>query len=270
MSQRLYTKLAMTVQTQTGIQLGEQKMDLIRARIAKRMRALRIPDLQQYCHHLDGDDNGTEMVHLLDAVSTNVTSFFREADHYDVLAKMVNQWVADGRKQLRIWSAGCSSGEEPYTMAMVLHEHVDLAALNDVKILATDISTAMLEKARRAVYPKRRIEGLPRSLLTRYFQRNQDRDKPLFRVKEPLRRMMTFRRFNFMDMMETTPPFKGPFDVIFCRNVMIYFDVPTRQRLVECYADLLKPGGLFCTGRAESLTGLTHNLKIVEPSAYVK
>ncbi len=270
MSQQLYTKLAMTVQAQTGIQLGEQKMDLIRARIAKRMRTLRILDLQQYCRHLAKDDSGTEMVHLLDAVSTNVTSFFREADHYDVLARMANQWAADGRRRLRIWSAGCSSGEEPYTMGMVLHEHVDLSALNDVRILATDLSTAMLEKARRAVYPEQRIRGLPRFLLARYFQRNQNRDKPLFRVKEPLRRMVTFRRLNFMDMMEAPPPFKGPFDVIFCRNVMIYFDVPTRQRLIDCYTDLLKPGGLFCTGRAESLTGLEHKLKIVEPSAYVK
>ena len=146
------------------------------------------------------DDSGEEMTNLLDAVSTNVTYFFREADHFEVFARHVNEWVAQGRRRLRVWSAGCSSGEEPYTLSIVLHEKVDLTRLTDVKILATDLCTEMLERGRRAVYPATRLKDLSRFLLSKYFQRNRDLKNPLYRVKESLRRMVVFRRFNFMDM----------------------------------------------------------------------
>jgi chemotaxis protein methyltransferase CheR len=270
LSDALYRHLAELVQAQTGIQLGPQKMNLVRARIAKRMRRLHISDLETYCRHLADDTTSEEMTNLLDAVSTNVTYFFREADHFDVFARHVNEWVAQGRRRLRVWSAGCSSGEEPYTLCIVLHEKAHLSKLTDVKILATDLCTEMLERGRRAVYPATRLKDLSRFLLSKYFQRNRDLKNALYRVKEPLRRMVTFRRLNFMDMMHGPLPFRGPFDAIFCRNVMIYFDVPTRQRMVDCYHDVLRSGGLFFTGRAESLTGLTHRFKMLQPSAYRK
>ncbi|MCC7492811.1 MAG: protein-glutamate O-methyltransferase CheR [Fimbriimonadaceae bacterium] len=248
----------------SGIALQANKEALVAARVAKRMRRLGIDRYETYLDHVTADRSGEELVHLLDAISTNVTSFFRESTHFDLLAKLVPQWAAERGGKLRFWSAACSSGEEPYTLAMVLDRALEGRAV-DWKILATDISTRVLEKAAAGVYEPARMGGITPDLRARYFSSCGGRDERLYQVVPELRQRVLFRRIN----LATPPfPFKNQLDAVFCRNVMIYFDAATRGRLVDEIARHLRPGGYLFVGHAESLTGLPTALRTVQPSVY--
>ena len=266
MEKRTFEKFRQIVYEKSGISLGERKEALVSARVGKRMRALGIDDHRKYLRHVINDDTGVEIVHLLDAISTNVTSFFRESTHFDFLSDAISQWLADGQRRFRVWSAACSTGEEPFTLAMTLKECINGQNV-DLRILATDISTRALDRCREATYAKEKLKDVPPLLRERYFEREEKEEGTFYNVKKPLKDIIVFKRLNL-----STPPFPmhGPFDVIFCRNVMIYFDNYVRTNLLTDIYRLLKPGGYLMVGHAESLTGMVSEFKSVRPSVYIR
>lgn len=262
---RTFDNFRELIYEKSGIHLGDGKEALICSRVGKRMRELGINSHQVYLRHILQDESGEETVYLLDAISTNVTRFFRESDHFQLLGKLVEEWVSSGQKRFRIWSAACSTGEEPYSMAIAIQEAI--GASYDVKILATDISTSVLRTAQRGVYGIEKMEEVPQNLRERYFERVMDSGAECFILKPILKNMVVFRRLNL-----STPPFPmhGPLDVVFCRNVMIYFDNNIRRKLLTEIYKLLKPRGYLMVGHAESLIGLIDGLNAFQPSVYIK
>ena len=273
MEARTFNKFRQLVYEKSGITLGPGKETLVSARVGKRMRALSMDDHGAYLRHVLDDPTGGELVHLIDAISTNVTSFFRESNHFDLVGRLLSEWIAQGQRRFRFWCAASSTGEEPYSLAITLLEtmapsqgrlgHQDV----EVKILATDISTRVLEKCRCGQYGQDKLQTMPPTLRDRYFDRVRESQEPRYVAKPVLKKLITFSRINL-----ATPPFpmQGPFDVVFCRNVMIYFDNAIRSNLIHDIYRLLKPGGYLLVGHAESLTGMMSDFQIVQPSTYVK
>jgi len=266
MDQRTFHKLRRIIYEASGISLGQNKLALVCARLNKRMRALGLTDYRAYLRRLREDTSGEELVQLLDVISTNVTHFFREADHFDLLRRLVAEWVSAGERRLRIWSAACSTGEEPYSIAITVLDALDGASV-DVKILATDISTRVLRYALRGVYEPKRVQGVPRPMLERYFDKVCVDGETSYAVKDTLKRMVFFRRLN---LSEPPFPMRGPFDVVFCRNVMIYFDDRVRKGVLDEVYRLLKPHGYLMVGHSESLAGRMGGFRSVKPSVYVR
>ncbi|TLM81052.1 MAG: protein-glutamate O-methyltransferase CheR [Actinobacteria bacterium] len=264
MNKKTFERICEIVYETSGIHLTARKEALVSARVGKRMRALGIPSYEQYLEYLE--DDHTEVVGLLDAVSTNVTSFFREPHHFEYISDQVSSWYADGQRRFRFWSAACSTGEEPYSLAMVLREAVPFPDV-DLRILATDISTEALATCELATYDERRMTPVPHDLRERWFIGRGQGEDQTWEVKKQLRTSVVFRRMN----LSATPfPMKGPLDAVFCRNVMIYFDDSVRMRLLSEAHRLLKPGGLLVVGHAESLAGMISDFKYVRPSIYRK
>lgn len=266
MDRRLFDKLRSIIYEKSGIALHEGKEALVCARLRKRMRVLGIQDYREYVSRVSNDEDGAETIGLIDAISTNVTSFFREPVHFDFLGKAMSDWLKAGKKRFRFWSAACASGEEPYSIAMTLLETVKDQCV-DMRILATDISTQALEKGMRGAYEEQKISPVPPHLRTRYFERLKSQNGAFFAVTETLAKPILFRRLN----LSATPfPMSGPMDAIFCRNVLIYFDQKTRRNLLDEAYRLLKKGGYLMVGHAESLTGMISDFRPVRPSIYVK
>ena len=265
MDRKTFDRFREIVYASSGIALSDGKESLVSARVGKRMRALGMSDFDDYLQRLQDDDSGEETVQLLDAISTNVTSFFREPEHFEFVADVCAKWMKEGQRRFRFWSAASSSGEEPYSLSMTLHETFG-STVNDWRILATDISTRVLIKAQEGIYKADTLKTVSREYRDKYFRLMRG-EEPMYRVKEIVRSPVLFRRINL-----SLPPFsmKGPLDIVFCRNVMIYFDNDVRSRLLEEISRLLKPGGYLLVGHAESLTGLMCNMKAVRPSIYVK
>lgn len=266
MDKRVFNAFCKIVYDKSGISLNEGKESLVAARIGKRMRVLGLDDPKEYLKRVQNDASDEEIVQLLDNISTNVTSFFREPAHFDLMRSLLRQWQAAGQRRFRFWSAACSSGEEPYTMAMVIAEELGLSA--DARVLATDISTRILGKCLEGAYAQKLVTPVKKELLDRYFSQEADLGGgPRYRVVPTLKRMVLFKRLNL-----SAPPFpmKGPLDIVFCRNVMIYFDNIIRTRLVNEIYRLLKPGGYLFIGHAESLTGLDTKFVGVQPAVYIK
>ncbi len=266
MEPRIFEAFRDLVYAKSGISLREGKESMVSARVAKRIRALGLSSHEEYLRLVQADETGEEVVQLLDAISTNVTKFFREKEHFEFLSRVVGEWLKAGQRRFRFWSAASSSGEEPYTMSMVLAEAFSGFEV-DWRLLATDISTRVLEKASRGEYAPEKVADVPEGLLRRHFERRGRGEDERWCVSERLRRPILFKRLNL-----STPPFpmQGPMDVIFCRNVMIYFDNDVRRRLLTDMYRLLKPGGYLMVGHAESLTGMVSDFKTVVPSIYVK
>ena len=266
MDKKTFEKFRKIVYEKSGISLGERKEALVAARVGKRMRVLEIDDYQAYLRRVVNDETGAEVVHLLDAISTNVTSFFREENHFEFLEDVILHRLAEGQSRFRLWSAACSTGEEPLTLAMTMMDCLN-GNNHDLRILATDISTQALDKCRVANYDKDRIKNVPPLLRDRYFDATKDESGTSYSAKRPIKDVIVFKRLNL-----STPPFpmRGPFDVIFCRNVMIYFDNHVRGRLLADMYRLLRPGGYLMVGHAESLTGMVSSFKSIMPSVYVK
>jgi chemotaxis protein methyltransferase CheR len=267
METQLFQRFAALAYEKAGINIKPGKEALVAARVAKRQRALSIPDAQGYLRYLEEDGTGEELAHFLDVISTHFTSFFREPDHFHLLEEEVARLAAAGQKRLRLWSAAASTGEEAYTMAMTVLGVPGAAAL-DVKILATDIAVETLRQAQAGVYPADRVDPVPPALRSRWFTRQKDPRDPdgaVYAVRDELKQLVVFRRLNL-----TAPPFPmaGPIDVVFCRNVLIYFDQPTRQRLIGGLEGLLRPGGLLGIGHTETLSGIRSSLKLVRPSVF--
>lgn len=244
-----------------GIKMGEAKLPMLQGRLQRRLRDLQLTSLEAYRELLFGDRaDPAELQHFIDAVTTNKTDFFREPQHFPflldtVLPELAPRGIAGGSVPWRckLWSAPCSSGEEPYTLAMLLAEHASRTPGFDFAILGTDISSRMLQHARRAVYDAERIEPVPQALRTKYLLRSRDRRRPQVRIVPELRRRVVFHQLNFMDRDYRV---KDTFDVVFCRNVLIYFDKPTQAEVVRRLARHLRPDGFLFVGHSESLAGL--------------
>jgi chemotaxis protein methyltransferase CheR len=266
MDNKIFNAFRNLVYDKAGIALGEKKEALVAARLSKRMHSLNIPTYEAYYEYVNNDTDGLEIIKLLDSISTNVTHFFREHQHFEFIAHHIDKWYLAGQRKFRIWSAGCSSGEEPYTIAMTINETLR-GKTSDTRVLATDLSTRILTEATEGIYNERDLEKIPEKYVLNYFEQFTIDNKIHFQIKSNCRSLITFQRLNLTNMPF---PMKGPFDFIFCRNVMIYFDNAMRKRLLEEYHRLLKPGGFLLVGHAESLTGMLSGLKSVKPSIYEK
>jgi chemotaxis protein methyltransferase CheR len=248
-----------------GLDLRPGKEQLVSARLAKRMRQLQIHSYHDYYRHVMEDNSGEALVAMIDALTTNHTSFFRESAHFDFLRTTVIPSLLK-RDRISIWSAACSTGEEPYSIAFCLLSELGMEFLPKLQILATDISTRVLSTAKTGAYAAERFRDVPPQQLRQYLLRGEQQWKNWYLVKKEIRTAVNFQRLNLME------PFSqiATFPVIFCRNVMIYFDRPTQQGLVKRLSEHLEPGGHLLIGHAESLNGVDHSLQYVRPAIYRK
>jgi chemotaxis protein methyltransferase CheR len=275
LSQKDFLRLSAFIHTECGIKITEGKKVMIEARLQKRMRALGIQAFRDYCSYLFSPGGmEQERHHMIDVVTTNKTDFFREPSHFEflvntVLPELIAAQGSGAGKKLTVWSAGCSTGEEPYTLAMVINEFAgrDAGCGFTWSILATDISTKVLEKAKQAVFDRERVIPVPDPLKRKYLLKSKDRDRGLVRVVPELRKMVCFRRLNFMDDHFGV---QEMIDVLFCRNVIIYFDRPTQERLLNKFCRQMVPGGYLFMGHSETLHGLNVPLVQVAPTVYRK
>lgn len=254
------------IYTESGIALSEQKQSLLASRLSKRLRDLGLETFSEYYDHVMSDPSRDEFTRMLDLISTNKTDFFRESKHFDYLRDRILPEL-EQEKRIRIWSSACSTGEEPYTIAITLFESVKNPAQWDFKILASDLSTRVLAKAAAGTYDEDRFRDVPPEVVRRHFLRGRGVRTGLFKVKPHLAATVQFRRLNLMDERF---PIKTPLDLIFCRNVMIYFDRPTQERLVNKFYRYLRPGGYLFTGHSESLQWVDHPFKAWAPTIYRK
>jgi chemotaxis protein methyltransferase CheR len=262
-----YERISRLVYEQCGINLHEGKRELVRARLGKRLREGKFKSFGDYYHYVTTDEGTDELICMIDSISTNLTYFFREESHYHTLQKITPDLSSSigRRKTLWLWSAGCSTGEEPYSLAMTILEAAN-GSMIDAKIVATDISTKVLRTAVAGVFHKDKLKNVSDTIRSKYFQTGRGEYEGLYRIKKYVSEMIQFSRFNLMEI----PPPNYQFDVIFCRNVMIYFDKQTQSALVKRFYNCLNDGGYLFVGHSESLTGLHHNLKYIEPSVYRK
>ena len=268
MQQRIFNRFRDIAYERAGISLGDKKKELVSARVAKRQRALSIPDVGDYLKFLESSDNGDELIHFLDAISTNFTHFMREISHFELLSEELEKWKKTGHDRLRIWCAASSSGEEPYSLSITVND-VFGSNLPDIRILATDINTRVLGRASSGEYNEKALEVLSRAQRLKYFDalpRTGD-EESIYRAKHNIRDILVFKRLN---LAEPPYPMRGPLDFVFCRNVMIYFDRFVRQRLVSEIERLMAPGGLLMIGHSETLAGISTGLKALKPSVYRK
>ncbi|MDX2052210.1 MAG: CheR family methyltransferase [Polyangiaceae bacterium] len=240
-----------------GLEYRDGKQALVGTRLQRRMRLLGVASYSSYLDLVEADPK--ELAEMVDVLTTNKTNFFRESRHFDLLVEE-GFGVSAAEEPLRIWSAGCSTGEEPYTLAMLLAEQLEPSAFRQARILATDISSRVLGVARAAIYDEDQLVGVDEARRAKHFERVPAGH----RVRAPLRERVHVARLNLMESW----PMRGPFHAIFCRNVMIYFDLPTRLRVVGRFYDLLAPGGLLFIGMSESLGQTGHPFHYVEPAVY--
>ncbi len=264
LSDQQFKKISRIVYQVSGISLKDGKEALVRARLMKRVRALRMGSIDAYMKLIESDEGVQELGFMIDVMTTNKTGFFREAEHFNFLRETVLPEIKGPR--MRFWSAACSSGEEPFSMAIMLRESLADIDSRDCLILATDISTRMLEKAGQAFYSEDTLRELPAALIQKYFNKAYNGSIRAFQVKDNIRSMVRVARLNLMDLW----PMKGPFNVIFCRNVMIYFDRPTQQKLINRFWDYLAPGGYLFVGHSEGLSAISHKFRYVRPATYRK
>jgi chemotaxis protein methyltransferase CheR len=253
------------VYERSRISLGPDKRELVSARLGKRLRATNLATVGEYCHLLQSPGADQELAHLIDVISTNHTFFFREGAHFDFLrSKAIPEMRARPERwpQFNVWSAASSSGEETYSIAMTLASCLGSWPWH---VEGTDISHRILEKAQAAIYRDETVSRLPPEIVRAYFQRGFGPQEGTYRVRRELRDHVSFHQLN---LLEGEPPFRDPFQVIFCRNVMIYFDRPTQEELVARLTRRLVPGGYLFVGHAESLTAIRHALKSIRPAIY--
>jgi chemotaxis protein methyltransferase CheR len=260
-----FGKLREIIHANCGISLNDEKKTLVSSRLFKRLRELGLESYGEYIAHLQADTSGEEMTLLLDAISTNVTYFFREPEHFMFLQQTMDKWLAEGRKRFRVWCAASSTGEEPYSLLMALEDR--LAAGVDFKMIATDISTRALSQAMRGTYPEKIVDKISPDLRKRFLQRVPGSEPAEYSVIDQLKKRVSYRRLNLIKM---PLPFHGPLDLILCRNTMIYFDQALRQKLANEYERILRPGGYLIVSHSESLVGIKTELKTVKPSIYQK
>jgi chemotaxis protein methyltransferase CheR len=267
-----FTLIQSLIKAQTGIALSEHKRSLVASRLGRRLRALGLPSLRTYYDYLMGPNGTAEMENFVNAMTTNKTDFFREPAHFEflereVLPGLMARALRTGERRIRIWSAGCSTGEEPYTISLALCETLGKMLAWDVRILASDIDTEVLRRASEAIYPQERASEIPTALLQRYFLRGTGSNAGLVKVGREIRSLVTFRRIN---LLEEPWPIRTLFDCIFCRNVIIYFDRTTQCRLMSRFAATLKDDGYLFLGHSESLHGVSDQFGVLRNTIYRK
>lgn len=252
----------------TGIVVTDDKFDMFYSRLARRVRALGLKSFAEYCSYIEKPANESELVELVNALTTNLTSFFRENHHFEYLSNVVLPDLVQrnrAERRIKIWSAGCSTGEEPYSLTMVLRESDSLLRGWDVRLLASDIDSNVLAQARAGVYPLSRVEGLSRQRLKAFFQKGTGNNEGKARVRSALRQMPEFKQINLMQDLAVDKQ-----DVIFCRNVIIYFDRDTKRKLLAKFADAMAPNGYLFVGHSESLQQVTDRFELIGNTVYRK
>jgi chemotaxis protein methyltransferase CheR len=260
-----FEELRRLVKRTTGIHLSEQKRELVYGRLARRLRALGLDSFRAYRELLAREP--AELVPLTNAITTNLTAFFREPHHFEYLCERVRELASRGatsQRRLRIWSAGCSSGEEPYSIAMSLLERVPDIARWDLRILATDLDSDVLARARTALYPAERLHGVGAKRLARFFVAHDSSRGPAYRLRPELTALVTFKQLNLVHPL----PMKGPLDAIFCRNTVIYFDKETQRELFARIARVQRPGDLLFLGHSESLFKISEDYALIGRTVY--
>ena len=262
-----FNKIKQLVFEHTGISLSDAKQHLVYGRLARRLRALGLTSFDDYCDILRNNPDD-EFGNFVNAITTNLTAFFRENHHFEFLKKALPQLMRHRQqsRKLRIWSAGCSTGEEPYSLAITLLESIKDIDSWDIRILATDIDTNVLEKAASAVYAEDRIVGLSKPQQKRWFHKGKGNQGGKVKVKQAARDLITFKPLNLMQGW----PMQGEFDVIFCRNVLIYFNKDTQKTLVERYANILSEDGYLFLGHSEALSDVSTRFDLLGKSSYRK
>ncbi|WP_053228134.1 CheR family methyltransferase [Spirochaeta cellobiosiphila] len=265
-----FKKISQLVYSQFGINLTDKKKALVRGRLNKVIKEKGFDSFSVYYKHILEDNTGKELTQLVDKISTNHTYFFRENDHFDFFTKnempTINNYLKDNHiNEYRLWCAGCASGEEAYTIAMLIDDYCNKNKVSwRPRILATDISITALEKAANGLYPTERMEGIPIEFKNKYFKKVENEN---WQVSDKLRNMILFKKLNFM---RSDFPFKNKFHTIFCRNVMIYFDKPTKEDLIRKFGQYLRPGGRFFIGHSETLGRDNNEFSYVRPALYQK
>ena len=274
MSQAEFIRFSEFIGSQCGIKMPPSKKIMLEARLQKRLRALGIASFGEYFSYIRGEEGGSELVHMLDAVTTNKTDFFREPAHFEILAQTIlpeflqeQENEAPRERPLFIWSAGCSTGEEPYTLAMVLMDFAEQHPSFRFSVLATDISTRVLDRAHEAIYDAERVAGVSPAMKQKYLLRSKDRSRNVVRIVPAVRAAVQVRRLN---LMEESFTFTEPVDAIFCRNVIIYFDRATQERLIDRFCSVLRPNGYLFLGHSESIHGFSLPLRRVVSTVYRK
>jgi chemotaxis protein methyltransferase CheR len=258
----IFEKFRRMAYDQFGLNLTETKHPLVAARLGKKLRELKLPSFEAYYDLVAADRTGESLIALIDALSTNHTSFLREASHFNFLVDQVLPHLRK-RASIDIWSAPCSTGEEPYSIAVTMLEHLGLPPKPALRIRATDISTRALAVARKGAYGADRLSSMPVPLIRKYFTQSGPGS---FQIRPEIGRMIEFDRGNLIEPMRAA----RAFPIIFCRNVMIYFDKPTQERTVQNLSQFLEPGGYLLIGHSESLMGVRHSLEYVQPAIYRK
>jgi len=248
----------------SGICLNTKKKGLLHSRLIKRLQEKGFKSFKDYYQYVVNDKN--EIIYLIDSISTNVSEFFREFSHFEFLKDYILPEIFLKKKHIYIWCAGCATGEEPYSLAILLLENMKDYRFKNIKILATDISTKALEIAKMGIYEEKKVKNIPLSLLKTYFQKGIGKWDGYYRVKHFVKDIVIFKWFNLMDYCS----FKRPFDIIFCRNVMMYFDKKTNQKLIEYLYRYLSKGGYLFIGHSESLMNLDHKFRYIKPAIYKK
>jgi chemotaxis protein methyltransferase CheR len=269
LSEQEFAHVSSLARQKFGLDLRRGKEPLVCARLGKKMREANCASFQEYFRHVTQDSTGAALIDMIDALTTNHTSFLREPQHFGFLSSIMAKRMA-GRERIEIWSAACSTGEEPYSIAFYLLEEARKQPANRaapaIRILASDISTRALSAAKQGIYSEDRIQGLDDEWKRRYLLRGYGTQSGCYRVKPEVARMVEFRRLNLIERLNL----ECRFPVIFCRNVMIYFDKATQEKVVAQLAEFLEPGGYLFVGHAESLTGVSHSLEYVRPAVYRK
>jgi chemotaxis protein methyltransferase CheR len=272
LSPKTFARFAQVITGELGIKMPESKMSMVQSRLLRRVRELRLNSVEQYSEYFFTSSNAHEREQFINAITTNKTDFFREAEHFHFLTRTALPSLSRTTgyrhgSRLKVWSAGCSSGEEPYTLAMVLSEYELLHQGFDFAILGTDVSTRVLDLAREGIYQESQTAPVPPELRRKYLRQGRDKSQCQVRVVPELRRKVTFHQLNFM---ADDYGIRDMFDLVFFRNVMIYFDKPTQEAVINKISRYLVPGGYFFAGHSESLAGLDTELTAVQTAVFRK
>jgi chemotaxis protein methyltransferase CheR len=271
LTEKEFIELSQFIEGNLGIKMPQSKTTMLQSRLQGRLKLLGMRSYAQYIDYVLHSKQGAdeELVHMIDVVTTNKTDFFRENEHFEFMHSNVLPPIFENGNNLKIWSAGCSTGEEPYTMAIVIEEFLRKHNLRgkNYSITASDISTRVLKKAREAIYPSESISKVDMELKKRYFLRSKASSADLVRLKPEIRRKVSFKRLNFMDASFAMP---HDFDIIFCRNVIIYFDKPTQETLIGKFCTHIKSGGFLFLGHSETIMGMNLPLKTLIPTVYCR
>jgi len=268
MDEESFVRLSSYVTREYGIKLPATKKSMLESRLNKKVKSLGMDNYKQFLDYIFSDAGKKgDLFHVVDLITTNKTDFFREPEHFKFIAgTYLAQWSqADARRSMNVWSAGCSSGEEPYTLVMVMEEFRKRNPQFNYNIMASDVSIRMIQSAFNGLYSFDKIAGVPADLKRLYFLRSKTQPD-VVRVKPEYRKRINYKRINFMD--ESYGLLKQDYDIIFCRNVLIYFDKPTQERVIRKFISHLRPGGLLFLGHSESIMGMDVPLRQIQPTVY--